>query len=67
MLNFSDQISKQTARSVSSDQGRTTFETGQIGPLLDEAKAKQGRSLPDVEVGEANLNRSHSLSINLHP
>ena len=57
----SDQIPKQTAQSMPSDRERTTFESEQIEPLLEEAKAKRGGSLPNVEVGEANLHRSHSL------
>jgi hypothetical protein len=42
-----------------SDQQRTAFETKRIEPLLEEAKAKQGGSLPDVEVGRATLHLSH--------
>jgi hypothetical protein len=45
---------------MSSDQQRITFETEQIEPLLEEAKAKQGGSLPDVDIGEANLRWSRS-------
>jgi len=52
---------------MSPDQERTTFATEKIEPLLEEAKAKQGGRLPDVEVGEAILHWSRSSSINLHP
>jgi hypothetical protein len=60
-LYFSEQVSShQTTNSMSSGQQRTTFETTQIEPLLEQARAKQGGSLPDVEAGEANLYWSHS-------
>jgi hypothetical protein len=52
---FPEQVSNQTTDSISPGQQRATFETKRIEPLLEEAKAKQGGSLPDVEVGEAIL------------
>jgi len=67
-LYFSEQVSShQTTRPISSGQQRTTFDTKQIEPLLEEAKTKQGGSLPDVEAGEAYHHWSHSPSMNLHP
>ena len=45
---------------MSSGQQRTTFETTQIESLLEEAKAKQGESVPDVEAREAILYWCHS-------
>lgn len=60
-LLFLEQVSShQTTLSTSSDQQRTTFETESIGPLFEEAKAKQGGNLPEVDVGEVDLHWSHS-------
>ena len=53
-------------RSISSGQQSTTFDTKPIEPLLEEARAKQGGSLPDVEAGEAYHHWSHSKLMNLH-
>ena len=38
---------------MSSGQQRTNFEITQVQSLLEEAKAKQGGSFPDVEASEA--------------
>ena len=51
---FSEQVSNhRTTRSFSSGQQRTTFDTKQIESLLEQARAKQGGRLPEIDAGEA--------------